>query len=177
MLKIRPLAMYHRAKYPAFGMFHNAPKTTPGKIRDITVLAGLAVMLDSCLPFSTSGVPVPPRMISEADARNMIDKVFVSYGLSVEHDLKLRYSLNGNDSTLLEIDGYDDSLNVGYEYISVDDRLTFTRSLSAHLDSLKLSDSPHILPIDALPDSERDSQLLEQISRSFLDSLKAHGVI
>jgi hypothetical protein len=171
MLEIRQIAKYNRARYPRHGEYVLPSKSVPHIVRDLAVLTALAALTETC------GPPPPPRFLSEYDARWIITQAFSNAGLSFREDTKVLVRLSGGNSTELNLDGYNDSLKVGYEYVSRGDRDEFTAEICRQLESSKYTSAPHVLTVDALLERESPQEHLEGVVKAFLDSLKAHGVI
>ena len=81
------------------------------------------------------------------------------------------------DSTVLYIDGYNDSLRVGYEYIADKDRDDFTYDVVDALADSTEADGPYIKTVNEVIDHSSSQDHLELTVESFIDTLKAHGVI
>jgi hypothetical protein len=176
MLQIKQIARYELPKYPRGGEYIHPPRTSAALLRDAAVLIAVATVLDSCVP-PLMGKLALPKYVTELDARQAIGEVFATQGVKLKPDRTVAVRFGQSDSLVLSIDGFNDSLQVGYEYVSVDDRAMFTPGVCARLDSLNRSASPHILTVDAEVQQDGAEAHLRQVVETFLDSLKAQGVI
>ncbi len=179
MLRIKQIKKYRIAKYPR-GSYRKSPEyLVPALLRDSAVVAGMMLLIESCDSGTTSGIPSPPEVVTEAEARLVINRVLADNGIICQSDVPLDLSLGGGDAAHLVIDGYNDSLQVGYEYAKGDDAETFTPQVASALDSIAKAQGPYIKVIEQVyKDLGIDyEQLLESTVQQFLDTLKAHGVI
>ena len=175
MLQIKRIACYGLPRYPRGGQYVMPSKSTVAMVRETAALLALAALVESC--DNPSGAPMPPRYVSEASARQAIGQVFAGRNLALDTSQVVRVPLDGVDTLVLNVDGFNDSLQVGYEYILWDDREQFTPPVCKTLDSLNLVATPHILTVDAEADRVGAEARLQLIVNQFLDSLAAHGVI
>jgi hypothetical protein len=177
MLQIKRITRYNLPRYPRGGQYICPPSTVGAKIRDVSALLALAALIESCDDHTTSGVPIPPNFISEVNARRVITNVFTARNIALDSNQVVTIPLDGVDTLVLNVDGFNDSLQVGYEYILWDDALEFTPAVSSVLDSLNHHATPHVLTVDAEPRGANAEAHLQQVVQQFLDSLGAHGVI
>jgi len=128
---------------------------------------------------STGPPPLVPDYVTEAEARAAIKQVFADNGVSLVEDFKLRFELSPGDSVDLELDGYNDSLRVGYEYLFGDDYTVFTPGVIGAVDSAASDSGPYIKTVDEIyKDQHPDYEAyLDNLMQEFVDSLKANGVI
>lgn len=185
MLKIRRLKRYRTAKYPRRKYAPKVPGLVDGLIRRggvSLVLLALIENLGCDNPFGGGGVgvtgppPVAPDMVTENEARQIITQVFTGTGISLDENYRLAFQPSEPDSTILYVDGYNDSLRVGYEYLTPQD-VIFTQSVrSALADSAKAS-GPYIKTIGETIDNSNNRENLEMEIEAFIDTLKAHGII
>jgi hypothetical protein len=137
----------------------------------------LAALLDACDEQPLGGMPVPPKYVSEVDARQIINQVFIDRDITLDSSQIVSIPMGAHDTLILNVDGFNDSLKVGYEYILWDDQEQFTPAVSRTLDSLSDSATPHILTVDAELDKAGAEAHLQTIVREFLDSLAEQGLI
>ncbi len=180
MLEIRRVNRYQTALYPIGRYVKNVPPLPESLIkRGAVSLLALAVLetLSCDNGVGTTGPPpVFPEMITENEARQVIEQVFADSGIQMERDLRLIVHLAGNDSLELDLDGYNDSLHVGYEYIyEREDRESFNQRARQALDSLLYEKGPYIEPFDQWPKGYESDLRMEV--EAFIDTLKAHGII
>jgi len=177
MLQIKQITRYDFPRYPPCGQYVCPPSTTGGKVRDVVALLALAALLDACDERPLGGVPVPPKYVSEVDARQIINQVFIDRDITLDSSQIVSIPMGAHDTLTLNVDGFNDSLQVGYEYVYWDDQLQFTPPVCATLDSLNLASTPHILTVDAEPDKAGAEMHLQKVVEDFLDSLAEQGVI
>jgi hypothetical protein len=176
MLEIKPVTRYSVPKYPQ-GVYSECPDfislATP---RGAMTAAVLALLLESsCGGGQTGPPPLPPDMITESEARTVIDQVFANAGIDLVNDYQLRLETQPGDTADLSIDGYNDSLEVGYEYLYQYDWDTFIPDVRATLDSLADDSGPYVKAIDEKPAGS--NAVLRAIAQEFIDSLRASGAI
>jgi len=152
-----------------------------------TVSAALLVLLESCdvgigITGDTGGTgvtgppPVRPDFLTEHEARVIITNVFARNGITLAPDVALSLIDSQGDTTRVTLDGYNDSLRVGYEYAYEDEDLdTFTHNLIAQIDADAAGPGPYIKA--TYPYEERHAHDLELLMEAFIDTLKAHGKI
>ena len=113
--------------------------------------------------------------MTESEARAIVDQVFASNGISLTHDVDLSIEVHPSDTAVLCVDGFNDSLRVGYEYLEYPDHQTFTPEVRAALDSLTSDSGPYVKTIEFTPAEQ--AALLEAVAQEFIDSLRANGAI
>jgi hypothetical protein len=180
MLKVKQVRKYSLAKYPS-GNYQGPPEhLLPELLRDSAMVAGMMLLVESCSGGGTTGPPpVLPDMVTETEARTILNRVLQDNGIAWQNDAPLALSLGGSDSAQLVIDSYNDSLRVGYEYVGHDDYDIFTPQVTTALDSLAKAQGPYIEviePVYKYEDTDYE-QILESTMQQFIDTLKAHGVI
>ncbi|MFC2170359.1 hypothetical protein ACFLQJ_00105 [Calditrichota bacterium] len=183
---IKRICKYNIPVYPK-GLFHSSPKNSVDKAVKIgATSAAIIALLQGCEELPGSGTtgppPVIPDMITEADARLVIEEIFSRNDIQFQQDKTIIFSRDNVDSARLNLDGYNDSLRIGYEYISEVDEDSYNDSLSYYDASIRtaiesaINDSgPYIKVTDAI--SEKNEEYLENLVQTFIDSLKANGVI
>ena len=178
MLKIKPIERYTIPRYPK-SVYTEAPDfislATP---RGALTAAVMALLLEACNGGGTgpTGVPfVDPTAVTESEARTIIDQVFTTNGISLTHDVNLSIETAPGDTTIVNVDGFNDSLQVGYEYLHDPDYTTFTPKVRAALDSLANESGPYVKSIDSTLWEQID--FLQAVTQEFIDSLKANGSI
>lgn len=118
--------------------------------------------------------PVDPDMMTEAEARMIVERVFRDNGVALWADVEVDFTYGG-DTVTLEVDGYDPALEVGYEYVAPPDRSTFTPDVEADLDAASQGAGPYIATIDEVG---VDGQAqLEASIQAFIDRLRSQGVL
>jgi hypothetical protein len=178
MLKVKQVRKYSLAKYPP-GNFQEPPEHLLQELlRDSAMVASMALLIESC-GTTTSGVPNAPEMVTETEARSIVNHVLQDNGITWQSDALLTLSFGSGDTVRVVVDGYNDSLRVGYEYAIGNDYATFTPRVTAALDSLAKAQGPYIKIMDEIDRHEHSNyeQILETSMQQFLDTLRAHGVI
>jgi hypothetical protein len=178
MLRIRIIRKYTLPRYPG-GIYHSKPEPRSIKIIKGSLAAALmATFLDSCNCVGVTGPPpLPPGMVTENEARAVVNRVFARNEIVLEHDKALTFHYPENDSTLLNLDGYNDSLKIGYEYIYQNDGSSFTSQIVQALDSAAHSTGgPYVKAIEAIQKHSDYNIFLDTLMQKFIDTLKAQGV-
>jgi hypothetical protein len=181
VLTIRRVKRYRRARYPKGRYSDYTPPLPESLVKRGAISLFALAALESLGCDSGNGVtgppPLPPDLVTENEARQIIEQVFVDNGVRLERDLPFILHLAADDSVTLDLDGYNDSLRVGYEYVLNQDGDAFTEPVWMALDSLANENGPYIDPIDAVDDVEGYSAVLRATVQEFIDTLKARGVI
>jgi hypothetical protein len=181
VLRIRRVKRYRIARYPR-GRYSDYTPPLPESLfkRGAISLFALTV-LETLSCDSGNGVtgppPLPPKLVTENEARPIIEQVFADNGVQLERDLPLILHLAADDSVTLDVDGFNPSLRVGYEYVFEQDSKTFTPRVVEVLDSLVNESGPYIKPVDSIYKEGDYSAALRATVQEFIDTLKAHGVI
>lgn len=175
MLEIRQLGRYNVPRYPQGGDYSDAPRPLLIVVKTATTSIVLAVLLESCI--GIHGKMPAPELMSEVDARDAITRAFSSRQMSVVSDQVLTVRINESDSAVVKLDGYDATKRVGFEYVSLEDKDKLSQAVQHRLNNAKYTEPPHVLIIDANDTAYKTDTYLQQVVASFLDSLKAHGMI
>jgi hypothetical protein len=178
MLEVRQVRKYSLAKYPP-GNYQEPPgHLLPEFLKDSALAAAMMLLVESC-GTTTGGIPNPPEMVTENEARSILNRVLQNNGITWQNDAPLAVNLGGGDTAQLVIDSYNDSLRVGYEYVTGNDYATFTPRVATALDSVAKAQGPYIEVINEINRREHSDyeQFLETSMQQFLDTLRAHGVI
>jgi hypothetical protein len=141
-------------------------------VRRILPPALLLSLLESCDSVGPGGEPPNnPKMVTEAEARMLIDTAFVQRGIRMIPDVRIGVP-GVKDS--VSLDGHNDSLKVGYDYVSSSETSSFSPAVRTALtaDSLR-----HVKIIDEIADEAGFEQKLKVQVDSFVDSLKIAGMI
>lgn len=183
MLRIRPVKSYRAAKYPR----RKYRARVPGPGSDLLKRGGVSLLLLAFIEglgcednVVTNGItgppPIPGDMITENEARQIVTRVFTDNGIGLIEDYRLAFQPDEPDSTILFVDGYNDSLRVGYEYVTDPDYPTFGPAWAALADSAE-ADGPYIRTVTEYTDDPRSVEIIELEIEAFIDTLKARGVI
>lgn len=178
LLQIKPVKRYTVPRYPR-GTYHPGP-TSPVIGRAALASAAIAFLLElcDCSGVGTTGPPpVTPALVTENEARALIDSVFAGNGIALVDDVPVVFHHGQTDSTIIEVDGYHDSLRVGYEYFGEGDSAIFTPAVMGILDSAIAASGPYVKGIPTLEKIGDYRAYLETLMQEFIDSLKARGII
>jgi len=143
-----------------------------------TALGLMAGLLQGCdlVGGGTVGPPpIPPEMMTEADARIVIRDVFAENGIELNEDVPLQFEIELGDSVAIRdvlVDGYSSELRTGFEYFSEDDDYDVRAASSAMTDTTQHGP---IFVNEGVP--EESEQFLEEQTQAFIDSLRAMGWI
>ena len=174
MLKIEQVQRYTIARYPARGRYRAAPSLCGNLMKGSAASLVMFAILESCDGTGTTGPPpVPPDMITENEARQVIERIFADSSITMTNDVPYMVHFSNGDSAGVTLDGFNDSLQVGYEYITEDDFIEYTTEVGRALDSLLNENGPYIETV-RVTYSQRNIEI--QIE-AFIDTLKANGVI
>jgi hypothetical protein len=172
MLKIKRIRSYRIPRYPA-GQFE--PWKQPAGVAMVkrgVSSAALLLLLDSCIGAGLHGKPIIV-WITEADARAAIDSVFARNGIQLAPDVPHDVVLSSKKSAHVVLDGYNDSLSVGYEWVTAADRKSFSDKVWNQLDSDAANSGPYVKAVRETTSPDQ----LARIMQDFIDTLKAHGTI
>ncbi|PKK83168.1 MAG: hypothetical protein CVT49_10185 [candidate division Zixibacteria bacterium HGW-Zixibacteria-1] len=121
--------------------------------------------------------PMAPEFITENEAREVINHIFEEENIKLEPDFEINFVLSNGDSRRLVLDGFDSRLDVGYEYLGIEDPGEIDYQVRAELTGPKRTERPNILIIDPQSKSEDYQMKIKQTVESFIDSLKSEGII
>lgn len=183
MLRIEQIESYRLPRYPRV-LYYEPPDTSSWKIAgSIASVALLALLVSSCNSAGVTGPPpMPPTMVTEREARTVIDKVFVKNGINLEADVPFSFFSGDQKQFNLKLDGFNKDLNIGYEYIINDDRYSFYPEVIESLEKACQSDDsgPYIKTIEGqgfYRGSDEAYEKLETIIQGFIDDLRSRGII
>ncbi len=178
MPQVKPVKRYTVPKYPRGAYYAKPDPAVVALGKGAVVAAVMTMVFEACDGGGTTGPPpLPPAFVTETEARAVIDSVFADNGISLVSDFMLRFEKTPGDTVDLNLDGYNDSLQVGYEYIYQDDYSVFTPEMMASLDNAVAQNGPYIETIEQMAKYDNYRTVLEGMVQSFIDSLKAQGVI
>lgn len=183
MLKIEPIKSYKIPRYPR-GLYYERLCTRPWKVTGgVASLVVLALLASSCEPVGVVGPPpVAPEMVTEREARIVINEVFARNGINLEEDVPFSFSPVDQNPISLELDGFNSDLNIGYEYITGEDETTFTQEVVTELDQASASNAggPYIKTVGAqyiYGETQEAYEELEIIIQDFVEGLRSRGII
>jgi hypothetical protein len=120
--------------------------------------------------------PKPPEYVSEADAREVIIQAFADNNISLETDFPMQINIPVIGNITAIVDGFNDSLNVGYEYVNITEVYDMACPSNA-FDSMAAADGPFIRMISPRLTMVEYQGLFRNIIQNFIDSLKVRGII
>lgn len=178
-MKIKRVRRYRRAKYPK-GSYRRWKKGSVRSVTEVGVSSLLLLLTEACKDGgvgTTGPPPVMPDMVTENEARQVITRVFQENGVALVQDVPLLFKW-AQDSLALDVDGFNEGLSVGYEYVDPEGespRLTseFQTALAAAIDA----EGPYIGLMG--PDIKWADweERLEAETVAFIDKLKSLGII
>lgn len=177
-MKIKRVRRYRHARYPK-GQYRarvRPPKATKGASALL-----LLALTEACEdgPFGTGQTgppPVMPEMVTEAEARQLIKQVFTANGIQLQDDFPLVFRWAA-DSLAFDVDGFNDSLQVGFEYVSEEEWGSFLSEPRAALADAAAGEGPHISVLGPQEQWEGYDTTLEAEVQAFIDLLRAQGII
>lgn len=178
MPRIKQVRKYTIPVYPRGAYYVKPDPAIVAAGKGAFATAVMMLLLEACDGGGTTGPPpLPPEYVTETEARAAIMQVFADNGVSLTQDLMLRFEQAPGDSVDLELDGYNDSLGVGYEYIFEDDYSVFTPEVVGVIDSVASDNGPYIKTVDQIEKQGDYEAYLDSLMQEFIDTLKANGVI
>ena len=179
MLKVQRVSEYNLPKYPRF-VYRKRESSNVVKLAKRGIVSAIMIaMLENCngIGGRTTGI-LQVNLLTENEARVLITEVFSRNGVEMEDDVIRAIALADGDTTDLTFDGFNDSLDVGYEYISDSpDEFEFSPQVREVLDSLSESDGPYTRSIGAAENTTTGRDNLTDVIQEFVDSLKSQGII
>jgi hypothetical protein len=177
MLEIQQVKRYTIARYPQKQFVESRNLLARSLAARGATSVVLLALLEACDGTGTTGPPpVVPDLVTENEARQIIEQTFNEEGISFANDVPLVLRLSAADSIEFDLDGFNDSLQVGYEYLFDDDYAQFYPAFGA-LDSLMNAGGPYIKPVGTVHEGMDYVRYLRGTVREFIDTLKANGVI
>ena len=177
MLEIKRVKSYKLPRYPQ-GLYYETPQHYPWNMVSVGVASAALLALLGCSTNNYGVVgppPLPPKYITESEARIIINQVFAQNGIQLAEDVPYSFA-SGNRTVALELDGFNEDLKLGYEYISFEeDGTTFTPEVVTALDEACASKnaSTCIKTIEQAGDKE----YLENVVQEFITELRSKGVL
>jgi hypothetical protein len=112
-------------------------------------------------------------MITENEARQAIEDVFRGEGLGMTREVPITVHTGPGGSVTMHLDGFNDTVKVGYEYLYDADYDTFNYDVWRAADSLMSENGPYVKFVGGTGYLD----VIEREIEAFIDTLKAHGVI
>jgi hypothetical protein len=118
-----------------------------------------------------------PDLVTENEARQVIDRVFLDNGIPLQRDFPLVFRW-AQDSLALEVDGFNDSLKIGYEYINPEgESPVLSEDFKTALAAAGNAQGPFIeLAGPVIKDQDYEAALETEIL-VFIQRLKSLGII
>ena len=194
MLEIKPVKSYKLPGYPQ-GIYCAPPESYLGRRTAIGIATAATVALLGCTcytgpptpPVPGSGMagppPVRPDLVTENEARALVNQVFAQNGINLEVDVPFSFTRDQKETITLELDGFNKDLKVGYEYISPEDESTFTTEVVEELRQASSvgDDGPCIGTFDPITYygefEQPDLKRLESLVQEFIDGLRSRGIL
>ncbi len=180
MLRIQPMVRYNVPKYPQNEFRQKPPdfilKLIVKGILPVTILP----LLQGCdLIEGTGHVDgglIEPPKLSEAEAKPIIESVFITNGIQLDKDISVAFMRNDTTTVHINLDGYNDSLRVGYEYMNYDEYDSLDTWDIREITEEAINDSgPYVKSIHEW--YEENSESLDEYVQTFIDSLRSQGII
>ena len=177
MLEIQRVRRYTVAKYPRGQFVENRSLMARSLSLRGATSALLLALIEACDGTGTTGPPpVVPGLVTENEARQIIEQTFSEEGITFANDVLIVLRPGAKDSIELQLDGFNDSLQVGYEYLFGEDNREFGGALET-LDSLMSAGGPYIKPVGTVHEDMDYVRYLRETVQEFIATLKANGVI
>ena len=181
-IEIKQVRSYTRAKYPRI-TYRESRRIYQGNllIAGMTSAALLALLGSACLeqadtrPGLVGPPPMPPNYITENEARSVINEAFARNGIALDADVPLDFLRDNKDRVILNLDGFNSKLNIGYEYIFADDAATFTPEVITDLEKAYSTRETGPFVITVSP--PRSPEELESLIQEFIASLRSKGIL
>jgi hypothetical protein len=181
-LEIKQVGSYTRARYPRLTYRENR-KFYRGNLlaAGMTSAALLALLGSACVeqadtrPGLVGPPPMPPNYITENEARSVINEVFARNGITLDTDVPLDFLRDNKDRVILNLDGFNSKLNIGYEYIFADDAATFTPEVITDLEKVYSTRETGPFIITASPPQSPEE--LESLIQEFIAGLRSKGIL
>jgi len=181
VLRIRQVGTYSVPRYPREVFKPWREPATLTLMKRGAVSAALLAILESCDQSGgiadgrdpRGGIPPPYPPLTENQARTIIMNVFADNGITLTPDVGISIVGSHGDTTDVVLDGYNDSLRVGYEYVTPSDEAGFTSEVMAQIDADAAGSGPYIKATEM----SLSADYLEYLMQAFIDTLKAHGKI
>ena len=179
MLRIRRVRRYRRARYPR-GRYRARRRRSAGPATTGGITAAILMTLTEACDTGvgvTGPPPVLPEMVTENEARQAIRSVFLTNGIQLEEDVALVFRWD-QDSLAFDVDGFNDSLQVGFEYVNPDGEPgSFSNTFLTALSEAKAGDGPYIEWVGPTPLDPTSLEALQTEIQTFIDLLRAQGII
>jgi hypothetical protein len=181
-LEIKQVRSYQRAKYPRL-TYQESRRIYPGNLlmAGMTSAALLALLGSACVeqadirPGLVGPPPMDPNYVTENEARSVINEVFARNGITLNSDVTLDFLRDNKDRVILNLDGFNSKLNIGYEYIFGDDNTAFTPEVITDLEKAYSAGETGPFVITVSP--PRSPEELESLIQEFIAGLRSKGIL
>ncbi len=177
-MKIKRLRRYTRAKYPR-GTYRRSRKSPVGQ----TAKGGLISLLIVALTEACDGVgvtgppPVIPEMVTENEARQVINQVFLENAVALQQDFPLVFKW-AQGSLAFDVDGFNETLGVGFEYVNPDgESPSLSQEFRTALDAAEEDDGPYIEIVESAVWEPNYGAAMELQILAFIEKLRGMGII
>jgi hypothetical protein len=172
MLTVRKVDNYSIPKYPTGLYFDKPGNRKEGFLRAAAVSSALLAALESSQCIGCTGPPpIQPAMVTENEARGIIDSVFSTNKYNLLHD----QSINVPDSAAhVSLDGYDSVRHMGYEYITDADLSEYSASIRKRF--AESSREKVLFVEEKKSESEYHTQIVKEVN-DFIAIIRASGAI
>jgi hypothetical protein len=187
-MQVRKLIAYRIPAYPFQDYQYH---TDYNKEKIIASLFGFLIANSKC---SSGGLMLYPPIFLEYPIRPIVDKIFLDEGIALIHNYPVSFPDDKSNIHNCSLDGFNDSLKIGYEYFSTNDEQSYEENYPASCDCNEDFIDPqaekflcgsnsqtgwNILCIDRMEKTDNPYQLadLELKVKDFIAELKAQGVL
>ena len=172
MLQVKQVKKYDVPRYPTGEYFENENSGNGLFFRGAAASVALLAALQGSQCIGTTGPPpVMPDMVTENEARAIVDSVFSTYDYRLLFDVNL--PVPGSTQTV-SLDGYDSTTRTGYEYMSGNDFGEFSDSTK---DAFQSSREERILFLNEETKDGDYRRRLEQEVNDFISIIRAGGTV
>jgi hypothetical protein len=180
MMRIKRIRRYKRAKYPK-GRYRRRKRSVVGSAAQGSLSSLLIMALTEACEGTGVGVtgppPIMPEMVTENEARQVINRVFLDNGVSLQQDFPLVFKW-AQDSLAFSVDGFNPTLNVGYEYVNPEgESPSLSQDFRTALEAAGNADGPFIEAVGPTVKDLNYEAALENEVLNFIQKLKGLGII
>lgn len=178
-LRIKPVKRYTVAKYPRVHYWRRKKTATELLAKGGFSTFLLLALQEACEGGGISGPPpVPPDMVTENEARQVIKQVFDEHGVGLQEDVQVLFNLLDGTPVGFVADGYNDSLRVGYEYMNPDwEQEYIPEPYRVALESGDNVEGAFVKFTESMEKSSDYAVILRSQIETFIETLKANGII
>jgi len=179
-MKIKRIRRYKRARYPR-GRYRRKKRSVASSVAQGSLSSLLIMALTEACDWPGVGVtgppPVMPEMVTENEARQVINRVFSENGIALQQDFPIIFKW-AQDSLAFDVDGFNETLKVGYEYVNPEgESPVFSKEFKTSLEAAGNADGPFIELVDPVLQDPASEDALESEILAFINKLKGLGII